>query len=139
MINSATYRIELEDHTIGDLLRIYLLKNKDVKFAGYRVPHPLDDILEIKVQTTVEDTNNVVRETIKGLDKELWELEKDFDKVLIEKEKRGIWFFVLLALFWSHFVLFGLNWLSSKKSTSIIWNTQLLKLKLKRSLVIHKN
>jgi DNA-directed RNA polymerase II subunit RPB11 len=45
MINSVTYRIELEDHTVGDLLRIYLLKNKDVKFAGYRVPHPLDDIL----------------------------------------------------------------------------------------------
>lgn len=57
MINSVTYRIELEDHTIGDLTRIYLLKNKDVKFAGYRVPHPLDDILEIKVQTSVENTN----------------------------------------------------------------------------------
>jgi DNA-directed RNA polymerase II subunit RPB11 len=41
MINSVTYRIPLEDHTLGDLLRIYLLKNKEVKFAGYRVPHPL--------------------------------------------------------------------------------------------------
>ncbi len=45
MINSVTYRIQLEDHTVGDLLRIYLLKNKDVRFAGYRIPHPLDDIL----------------------------------------------------------------------------------------------
>lgn len=45
MANSATYKIPLEDHTIGDLLRIYLLKNNQVKFAGYRVPHPLDDIL----------------------------------------------------------------------------------------------
>lgn len=27
MINSVTYKIPLEDHTIGDLLRIYLLKN----------------------------------------------------------------------------------------------------------------
>jgi DNA-directed RNA polymerase II subunit RPB11 len=64
MENSVTYRIELEDHTIGDLLRIYLLKNKEVKFAGYRVPHPLDDILEIKVQTTVQDTNRVVKDTL---------------------------------------------------------------------------
>lgn len=51
MINSVTYKIPLEDHTVGDLLRIYLLKNSEVRFAGYRVPHPLDDILEIKVQT----------------------------------------------------------------------------------------
>lgn len=79
MINSVTYRIELEDHTIGDLTRIYLLKNKDVKFAGYRVPHPLDDILEIKVQTSVENTNEVVKDTLGKLSKELWELEKDFD------------------------------------------------------------
>jgi DNA-directed RNA polymerase II subunit RPB11 len=64
MENSVTYRIELEDHTIGDLLRIYLLKNKEVKFAGYRVPHPLDDILEIKVQTTAQDTNRVVKDTL---------------------------------------------------------------------------
>jgi len=28
MINSVSYRIPLEDHTVGDLLRIYLLKNK---------------------------------------------------------------------------------------------------------------
>lgn len=27
MVNSVTYKIPLEDHTIGDLLRIYLLKN----------------------------------------------------------------------------------------------------------------
>lgn len=45
MVNSVTYRIPLEDHTVGDLLRIYLLKHKDVKFAGYKQTHPLDDTL----------------------------------------------------------------------------------------------
>lgn len=28
MPNTVTYRIKLEDHTVGDLLRIYLLKNE---------------------------------------------------------------------------------------------------------------
>jgi len=28
MVNSVSYKIPLEDHTVGDLLRIYLLKNK---------------------------------------------------------------------------------------------------------------
>ena len=75
MINSVSYKIYLEDHTVGDLLRIALLRNKDVKFAGYKVAHPLDDHLEIKVQTSTEDTNKVVKETLKVLQKELFELE----------------------------------------------------------------
>jgi DNA-directed RNA polymerase II subunit RPB11 len=41
MENGATYILYMEDHTLGDLLRIFLLKRKDVKFAGYRMPHPL--------------------------------------------------------------------------------------------------
>ena len=41
MQNSITYKVYLEDHTIGDLVRIFLLKNDEVKFAGYKVPHPL--------------------------------------------------------------------------------------------------
>lgn len=75
MVNSVTYRIPLEDHTVGDFMRIYLLKNKDVKFAGYRVPHPLDDTLEVKVQTSSEDTNRTVKETLRDLQKNLFELE----------------------------------------------------------------
>lgn len=60
---------------MGDLLRIYLLKNKEVKFAGYRVPHPLDDVLEVKVQTTTEDTNKIVKDTLKSLQKDLFEMQ----------------------------------------------------------------
>ena len=74
MVNSVTYRIPLEDHTVGDLLRIYLLKNKDVKFAGYRQTHPLEDCIEVKVQTVHDDTNNLVKSTLTDLQKELFEL-----------------------------------------------------------------
>lgn len=79
MINSVTYSIPLEDHTVGDLLRIYLLKNSEVKFAGYRVPHPLDDALEVKVQTSGEDTSGTVKDTLKRLQVDLFELENEFD------------------------------------------------------------
>jgi DNA-directed RNA polymerase II subunit RPB11 len=79
MVNSVTYRIPLEDHTVGDLLRIYLLKNAEVRFAGYRVPHPLDDVLEVKVQTSAEDTNRTVRETLRKLQQELFELQNEFE------------------------------------------------------------
>jgi len=60
---------------VGDLLRIYLLKNTEVKFAGYRVPHPLDDVLEVKVQTASDDTNKTVKETLNKLQIDLFQLE----------------------------------------------------------------
>jgi len=33
-----------------------LLKSKKVLFAGYRIPHPLEHIVEIKVQTTPDSS-----------------------------------------------------------------------------------
>ena len=50
--NAGTYKIRLHDHTIGNALRMELLKNRNVLFAGYRVPHPLFHEIEIRIQTT---------------------------------------------------------------------------------------
>lgn len=86
MQNSVTYKVYLEDHTIGDLLRIFLLKNDEVKFAGYKVPHPLEDTLEIKVQTKNKKPNEIVTTTLKSLQKDLFELGNDFDTLVKEKE-----------------------------------------------------
>lgn len=45
----------------GDAPTRQLLKNPKVLFVGYRIPHPLEPILEIKVQTTADTTpQNVV-------------------------------------------------------------------------------
>lgn len=66
-LNSATYKIEIEDHTLGDLIRIFLLKNEEVKFAGYRLPHPLENILEIKVQTNEKHPNAAMKTTLAQL------------------------------------------------------------------------
>ncbi|KAG2226101.1 hypothetical protein INT45_011718 [Circinella minor] len=49
--NAATFKIEREDHTLGNMLRAQLLKDPRVLFAGYKVPHPLEHNFLIKVQT----------------------------------------------------------------------------------------
>lgn len=41
-----------EDHTLGNLLRLQLLRNPDVRFSGYRIPHPLVHYVELKIQTS---------------------------------------------------------------------------------------
>ena len=49
--HSATFTVLKEDHTLGNLLRMQLLQDNRVLFAGYKVPHPLLYELVLKVRT----------------------------------------------------------------------------------------
>ncbi|GJD12255.1 DNA-directed RNA polymerases II, IV and V subunit 11 [Galdieria sulphuraria] len=53
--HSAIVKIEREDHTIGNLLRMQLLRDPKVIFAAYRAPHPLQHHIIIRVQTKSSD------------------------------------------------------------------------------------
>jgi len=48
------------------------------------MPHPLFDKVEVKVQTTTDKTNEVVRETLNDLQRQLYDLEVEFDKKLLQ-------------------------------------------------------
>ena len=50
--NAGTFRLNKEDHTVGNLLRMQLLRNPNVRFAGYIHPHPLVHRIDLKIQTT---------------------------------------------------------------------------------------
>ncbi|KAJ9523974.1 hypothetical protein QJQ45_022375 [Haematococcus lacustris] len=50
----ATFAIEDEDHTLANTLRFFLNKNPRVYFVGYSMPHPTEEIVNIRVQTTGE-------------------------------------------------------------------------------------
>ena len=50
--NAGTFTVNKETHTVGNLLQMQLLRNKDVKFCGYQMPHPLEHSMHLKVQTT---------------------------------------------------------------------------------------
>lgn len=54
--NAATFKIQLEDHTLGNLLRMEMLRQSHVQFAGYKVPHPLEHYFLLKVQTSKNST-----------------------------------------------------------------------------------
>lgn len=54
--NCGTFTLHGEDHTLGNLLRAQLLEDDRVVFAAYKVPHPLESRVEIKIQTTAETT-----------------------------------------------------------------------------------
>ena len=50
--NAATFEIQREDHTVGDPLVMQLHEDNAVAFAAYKIPHPLEYRLLIKVKTS---------------------------------------------------------------------------------------
>ncbi|KAJ8903442.1 hypothetical protein NDN08_004550 [Rhodosorus marinus] len=47
----ATIVLRGEDHTMGNAVRYMLARRPGVEFAGYSIPHPSEDRLNIRVQT----------------------------------------------------------------------------------------
>lgn len=58
--HAATFTLQREDHTVGNLVRAALHRDGEVTFAGYRVPHPLEHVVVVKVATRGRRTPKAV-------------------------------------------------------------------------------
>ncbi|CAI4898915.1 BPG_G0046490.mRNA.1.CDS.1 [Saccharomyces cerevisiae] len=81
---SASFQIVEEDHTLGNALRYVIMKNPDVEFCGYSIPHPSENLLNIRIQTYGETT--AVDALQKGL-KDLMDLCDVVESKFTEKIK----------------------------------------------------
>ncbi|KAK7207845.1 DNA-directed RNA polymerase [Myxozyma melibiosi] len=63
---AASFRILQEDHTLGNALRYVIMKNPEVEFCGYSIPHPSEAAMNLRIQTYGEIT--AVQALEKGLD-----------------------------------------------------------------------
>ena len=81
---SASFQIVEEDHTLGNALRYIIMKNPDVEFCGYSIPHPSENLLNIRIQTYGEST--AVDALQKGL-KDLMDLCDVVESKFTEKIK----------------------------------------------------
>eukprot|EP00297_Palpitomonas_bilix_P016273 CAMPEP_0113888830 /NCGR_PEP_ID=MMETSP0780_2-20120614/13111_1 /TAXON_ID=652834 /ORGANISM="Palpitomonas bilix" /LENGTH=117 /DNA_ID=CAMNT_0000877765 /DNA_START=227 /DNA_END=576 /DNA_ORIENTATION=+ /assembly_acc=CAM_ASM_000599 len=91
MTNAGTFTFELEDHTLGNLLRMQLLSDSNVVFVGYRQPHPLQNKIELKVQTNGEQgPPQVVQGALKNLMIEVEEISRKFEDSLSQKEDADV-------------------------------------------------
>eukprot|EP00027_Filamoeba_sp_ATCC50430_P010982 CAMPEP_0168548638 /NCGR_PEP_ID=MMETSP0413-20121227/4674_1 /TAXON_ID=136452 /ORGANISM="Filamoeba nolandi, Strain NC-AS-23-1" /LENGTH=110 /DNA_ID=CAMNT_0008578967 /DNA_START=15 /DNA_END=344 /DNA_ORIENTATION=+ len=81
--NSATFVFHGEDHTIGNALRYMCIRNADVGFCGYSVPHPSDDMMNIRIQ--MKDPNG---DPISALRKGLTDLKEVGTHMLLTFENQ---------------------------------------------------
>ncbi|XP_064637390.1 DNA-directed RNA polymerases I and III subunit RPAC2-like [Lineus longissimus] len=56
-----TFVMNNEDHTLGNALRYMVIKNPDVKFCGYSVPHPSENRINFRIQTNGPPAVDVLR------------------------------------------------------------------------------
>lgn len=54
--NTMLFTVMLEDHTIGNIIKMQLLRDETIRYAGYRKPHPLEHKVEFRVSTNGEIT-----------------------------------------------------------------------------------
>eukprot|EP01027_Heterolobosea_sp_BB2_P004710 GEZU01007248.1.p1 GENE.GEZU01007248.1~~GEZU01007248.1.p1 ORF type:complete len:127 (-),score=32.88 GEZU01007248.1:90-470(-) len=93
MTYASVFNIYKEDHTIGNALRMELLNDPNVLFAGYRIPHVLiQNHVEVKVQTTRDsDPRTAFIGAIHRLKQEINTLEEQFhrelDRAYAEKDR----------------------------------------------------
>lgn len=58
--NTSIFVLEKEDHTVANWLRMKLHQNSLVKQCGYRVPHPTQHRVEMRVQTATDGSGREV-------------------------------------------------------------------------------
>ena len=80
-MSNVTILIENEGHTLGNTLRKQIIKNNDTIFAAYRIPHPLKQSVEFRLQTTI-DYMTVINNSINELCEELDDFNTAFSKAL---------------------------------------------------------
>ncbi|KAF7137811.1 hypothetical protein RHSIM_Rhsim07G0056500 [Rhododendron simsii] len=88
IINAASFTIEREDHTVGNILRMQLHRDENVLFAGYKLPHPLQYKIIVRIHTTSQSSPmQAYNQAINDLDKELDHLKNAFEFELYNSER----------------------------------------------------
>jgi len=88
VVNAAIFTINKEDHTLGNMIRNQLLKDPNVNFAGYKVPHPLEHKFVLRIQTIGDYTpQDALTNAITDLLSELSLFDERFREALREKKE----------------------------------------------------
>ena len=86
---NATFSFVDEDHSLGNLLRNQIVKNKQVEFCAYSVPHPSEPLMNVRIQVAESaeghtDANQVLRHGLKRVSKICDVLSEKFELRLAE-------------------------------------------------------
>ncbi|XP_042418841.1 DNA-directed RNA polymerases I and III subunit RPAC2-like isoform X2 [Zingiber officinale] len=66
-LSASTFSLMDEDHTLANSVRFTLNQDPRVVFCGYSIPHPSDNKVNIRVQTTGDPAKEVLKDALENL------------------------------------------------------------------------
>lgn len=87
-MNTLHLKIRGEGHTLGNLLADKFYNDPRCTFSAYKVPHPLEEVLELKI-TARKDVPvvNLLKETLKNLSQDVSSLLSDVQQSKESKQQ----------------------------------------------------
>ncbi|EFJ51599.1 hypothetical protein VOLCADRAFT_103489 [Volvox carteri f. nagariensis] len=86
--DAGTFSFRSEDHTMGNLLRMQLHSDKAMVFAGYRIPHPLEPVMVVKVQTNgTKSPEEAMVHALQDLASEFGYMLNEFDREVMNAQQ----------------------------------------------------
>ncbi|CAG8598982.1 518_t:CDS:2 [Paraglomus occultum] len=83
--STITFVIKNEDHTLGNALRFIIMKNPEVTYCGYSIPHPSETKLHLRIQTTSNtDAISALKKGLLDLEQMCRHIQKEFTKSVEE-------------------------------------------------------
>jgi len=75
-------RINNEDHTLGNLITHYLQNHKNIQFAGYNMPHPLEKLVIISYKLKSGKFKDILESIIKDIIELFNDIDKKINKIM---------------------------------------------------------
>lgn len=91
---TSTFTIQREDHTLGPLLSYSAFRSPATLFAGYRVPHPLDPQVQLRIQTNghlspTEALRAGLQESVDELGKMEIQFANEMNRFMSQQQKQS--------------------------------------------------
>ncbi|KAL1368730.1 hypothetical protein AAHE18_02G142600 [Arachis hypogaea] len=85
--SKSTFSLADEDHTFANSMRFTLNQDPRVTFCGYSIPHPSDNRVNIRVQTTGDPAREVLKDACHDLMLICQHVRSTFDKAISDFKK----------------------------------------------------
>ncbi|KAK1433207.1 hypothetical protein QVD17_10115 [Tagetes erecta] len=88
--SASTFTLPDEDHTLANALRFTLNQDPRVTVCGYSIPHPSEARVNIRVQTTGDPANEVLKDSCQDLMLLCQHVRSTFDQAVADfKNNKG--------------------------------------------------
>ncbi|XP_050383128.1 uncharacterized protein LOC126799910 [Argentina anserina] len=82
--SQSTFSLIDEDHTFANAIRFTLNQDPRTQFCGYSIPHPSDNRVNIRIQTTGDPAKKVFEDACQDLMVMCQHVSNTFDKAVVD-------------------------------------------------------